>query len=141
MALRAAGGRGAALESALSPPRRKTASGPKWGEVWYVYTPGQPDDPHQPRPAIVVSENIRNRMQDDLIVVPVFTAGRPGPTRVTLSRGSSGLRHDSLAFCEEVTTIDRDFLQRGPIGVLSAELMSAVIRGVRRAMGEVLPRI
>jgi mRNA interferase MazF len=104
-----------------------------------VFTPGQPDDPHQPRPAVVVSENVRNRMRDDVIVVPVFSAGQLGPTRVGLPARSSGLRHDSLIFCEEITTIDKDFLARGPVGMLSPKLLEAVVRGVRRAVGEVVP--
>lgn len=77
-------------------------------------------------------------MRDDLIVVPVFSAGQAGPTHVTLAAAASGLRHDSVIFCEEITTIDRDFLSRGPIGQLSPELMEAVVRGMRRAIGEVV---
>jgi mRNA interferase MazF len=112
---------------------------PRRGEIWYVFTPGQPDDPHQPRPAVVVSEDVRNRMRDDLIVLPVFSAGPLGPTRVALPARSSGLRHNSVIFCEEITTIDRDFLSRGPVGSLNPKLMEAVVRGVRRAIGEVVP--
>jgi mRNA-degrading endonuclease toxin of MazEF toxin-antitoxin module len=104
-----------------------------------VQIPGQPDDPHQPRPAIVVSEDVRNRMTDDLIVVPVFTRGRLGPTRIALPATASGLDRDSVVFCEEITTIDHDFLARGPVGRrLDIMVMDAVVRGVRRAVGEVV---
>ncbi|HEY8864732.1 MAG TPA: type II toxin-antitoxin system PemK/MazF family toxin [Candidatus Dormibacteraeota bacterium] len=122
----------------LSERRGPSAARPRRGEVWYVFTPGQPDDPHQPRPAVVVSENVRNRMRDDLIVAPVFSAGQVGPTHVVLPARSSGLRHDSVIFCEEITTIDHDFLGRGPVGTLSPKLMDAVVRAVRRAIGEVV---
>lgn len=27
-----------------------------------------------------------------------------------------GLAHDSIVFCEEITTVDRDFLGQGPLG-------------------------
>ena len=105
-----------------------------------VYTPGQPDDPHQPRPALVVSEDVRNRMRDDLIVVPAFSAGRLGPTRIAAGAGTGGLAQDSVLFCEEITTIDRDFLHRGPLGPrVPPALMQIVVRAVRRAIGEVLP--
>ena len=77
-------------------------------------------------------------MRDDLIVVPVFSTGRGGPTRVMLSARSTGLRHDSIAFCDEITTIDRDFLFRGPLGTLSESLVEKVVRGVRRALGDVI---
>ena len=128
----------AAAFATLSRERRPPAVTPRQGEVWYVFTPGQPDDPHQPRPAVVVSENIRNRMRDDLIVVPVFSTGREGPTRVVVPARSTGLRHESVAFCDEITTIDRDFLFRGPVGALSQSLMDAVVRAVRRALGDVV---
>jgi mRNA interferase MazF len=100
-------------------------------------TPGQPDDPHQPRPALVISENVRNRLKDDLVVIPIFASGRLGPTRVAVRAGTGGLAHDSVLFCEELTTIDRDFLARGPLGpTVSSDLMERVIRAVRRALGE-----
>ncbi|TMF50251.1 MAG: type II toxin-antitoxin system PemK/MazF family toxin [Chloroflexi bacterium] len=122
----------------MSQPRRPSDRRPRRGEVWYVFTPGQPDDPHQPCPAVVVSENVRNRMRDDLIVVPVFSGGQLGPTRVRLPSGAGGLRHQSVVFCEEITTIDRDFLASGPAGVLAPSLVDAVVRGIRRAIGEVV---
>ena len=74
---------------------------PRRGEFWTAYTPGQPDDPHQPRPVLVVSEDVRNRLRDDVIVVPAFSAGRLGPTRVPVPANFGGLPHDSVLFCEE----------------------------------------
>jgi len=104
-----------------------------------VYTPGQPDDPHQPRPALVVSDDVRNRLRDDLIVVPLFSTGKSGPTRIALPSGAGGLRRPGLLFCEEITTIDRDFLWRGPLGPpVARPLLDAVVRAVRRALGEVI---
>ena len=106
-----------------------------------VYTPGQPDDPHQPRSALVVSEDVRNRLRDDLIVVPLFSRGKLGPTRVPMP-GGGGHRTSGVLFCEEITTIDRDFLYRGPLGPrLSRPVLDAVLRAVRRALGEVIPEI
>jgi len=105
-----------------------------------VYTPGQPDDPHQPRPALVVSEDVRNRLRDDLIVIPLFSRGTLGPTRVPVPARAGGLRTPGVLFCEEITTIDRDFLYRGPLGPrLSKLVLEAVLRAVRRAVGDVVP--
>ena len=113
---------------------------PRRGEFWTVYTPGQPDDPHQPRPVLVISEDVRNRLRDDVIVVPAFSDGRLGPTRVPVPANSGGLPHDSVLFCEEVTTIDKDFLRRGPLGPrVEPGTVAAVVRAVRRAIGEVVP--
>jgi mRNA interferase MazF len=112
---------------------------PRRGEIWMASTPGQPDDPHQPRPALVVSDDVRNRMTDDVIVIPLFSRGRLGPTRVAIPGGAGGVTRASVAFCEEITTVDRDFLARGPMGRrIEPALMAAVVRAVRRAIGEVL---
>lgn len=105
-----------------------------------MYTPGEPADPHQPRPALVVSENVRNRLTHDLIVVPAFSAGRLGPTRLLIDAGTGGLPHDSVLFCEEITTIDRSFLAEGPLGPPVPEVvLEQIPRAVRRALGEVIP--
>ena len=105
-----------------------------------VYTPGQPDDPHQPRPALVVSEDVRNRLRDDVIIVPLFSLGRLGPTRVPIPARTGGLSSPGVLFCEEITTIDRDYLYRGPLGPrLGRPILDAVLRAVRRALGDVIP--
>ncbi len=115
---------------------------PRRGEIWSVHTPGQPRDPHRPRPALVISEDVRNRLADDCIVVPAFSAGRLGPTRVRIAEGVGGIAHDSVLFCEEITTISHDFLTNGPLGPLvPPALLGQVVRAVRRALGEVLPEV
>lgn len=112
---------------------------PRRGEVWYVYTPGQPHDPHQPRPALVISEDIRNRASDDVIMIPIFSAGRLGPTHVDFSARLSGLPRDRILFCEEITTIHHDLLADGPLGQsVSDLLLQQVARAIRRAIGEVV---
>ncbi len=109
---------------------------PRQGDIWYAYTPGQPDDPHQPRPTLVISEDIRNRRADDVIVVPIFSGGRRSPTRVPIPSGTGGLPHDSVLFCEEVTTIDRDFLGDGPLGPpVSAAVLERVVVAILIAVG------
>jgi mRNA-degrading endonuclease toxin of MazEF toxin-antitoxin module len=110
---------------------------PARGEVWSVRIPGQPDDPHQPRPALIVSADVRNRIADDVIVVPIFSQGADGPTHVRLPKGVGGVKKNCVLFCEELTTLDRDFLSRGPWGAsVGTEVLDAVLRSVRRALGE-----
>lgn len=105
-----------------------------------MLVPGRPDDPHQPRPALVISEDIRNELTDDVIVVPIFSRGQRGPTRVSLPAGAGGLDREGVLFCEELTTLDRDFLRRGPLGPSVGEpILAAVSRAIRRAIGEVVP--
>ena len=116
---------------------RPRVTTPTRGEIWSVRLPGQPDDPHQPRPALVVSSDVRNRIADDVMVVPIFSRGAAGPTHVPLRRGIGGLNKDGVLFCEELTTLDRELLSRGPWGTpVPSEVLSAVVRAVRRALGE-----
>jgi mRNA-degrading endonuclease toxin of MazEF toxin-antitoxin module len=122
------------VESPL-PPALSAQGWPQRGEIWWSFTPGQPDDPHQPRPVLVISVNIRNRLSDDMIVIPIFSQGRIGPTRVALPAGIGGLEHDSVLFCEEISTIDRDFLDDGPIGPMVPEdILDLVILAVHNAI-------
>jgi mRNA-degrading endonuclease toxin of MazEF toxin-antitoxin module len=108
-------------------------------EIWFAFTPGEPADPHQPRPVLVVSENVRNRLRDDVIVVPIFSGGRLGPTRVRLPAGAGGIQHDSVLFCEEITAIAVQFLDGGPMGRrVPDRLMREVISAILRALGEVV---
>lgn len=79
-------------------------------------------------------------MRDDLIVVPVFSRGRIGPTRVPVFAGAANVPGDSVLFCEEITTIDRDFLAHGPLGPpIGQRKLDEVVRAIRRAVGDVVP--
>ena len=113
---------------------------PLRGEIWYALTPGRPRDPHQPRPALCISADVRNRNRDHALFVPIYSHGRLGPTRVALPRGAGGVPHDSVAFCEELTTLDYDFLADGPLGDLVPDhLIRDVVRAIRRAVGDLVP--
>jgi mRNA-degrading endonuclease toxin of MazEF toxin-antitoxin module len=111
------------------------AADPRRGEVWLAYTPGQPSDPHQPRFVLVVSADVRNRARDHVMVVPIFSTGNLGPTRLVIPAAGSGLHYDSVLFCEELITIDKAFLAKGPRGRVSQNLLHQVVVAVRRALG------
>lgn len=84
-----------------------------------------------------MSADIRNRLADDVMVVPIFSQGADGPTHVRIAGGLGGLKKDGVLFCEELTTLDRDFLSRGPWGSrVPSDVLAAVLRAVRRALGE-----
>jgi mRNA interferase MazF len=86
-----------------------------------------------------VSADVRNRLLDHVTVIPIYSEGALGPTRVAVTAGSGGVRHDSVLFCEEITTLDREFLSRGPWGgSVAPETLEAVLRAVRRALGDVV---
>jgi mRNA-degrading endonuclease toxin of MazEF toxin-antitoxin module len=112
---------------------------PRRGEIWLAEMPNLPYDPHQPRPVVIVSDDRRNRQLEHVIVVPSYSSRRLGPTRVPIRAGTGGIVHDSVLYCEEVTTLHRDFLVDGPLGeTLSPSLLGRVNRAIRRALGEVV---
>jgi mRNA-degrading endonuclease toxin of MazEF toxin-antitoxin module len=113
---------------------------PRRGEIWLVDMPNLPYDPHQPRPALVVSDDRRNLAFEHVIVVPCYSSRRLGPTRVPIRSGTGGIMHDSVLYCEEVMTLHRDFFVDGPLGPpVSFSLLGRVNRAIRRALGEVVP--
>jgi mRNA-degrading endonuclease toxin of MazEF toxin-antitoxin module len=85
-----------------------------------------------------VSVDERNQAEDDVVVVPVFSRGEIGPTHLSIRGGVGGLNHDSVLFCEEITTLDVGFLNEGPLGARVPEsLLRRVVRAVRIAIGDV----
>jgi mRNA interferase MazF len=112
---------------------------PRRGEIYLVALPGHPADP-KARPALIVSMDVRNRLANDVIVVPLSTTLRPAPTHAKLPAGEGGLRETSMAKCEQVTTLDKSFLIRGPFsGAISAAFMREVEKAIQRAIGIPVP--
>lgn len=107
---------------------------PRRAHIYWVRVPDEPSDKR--RPALVVSPDIRNRLANDVIVVPISTVVREAPTHVRLRAREGGLRHPSVAKCEQVTTLRRDRLFPGPLGgTLSHARMVEVEKAVLRAIG------
>ncbi len=100
-----------------------------------VKLPGHPSDTKN-RPALVVSMDVRNRLANDVIVVPLTSTLRPAPTHVELPAGEGGLKQTSMAKCEQITTLDKSFLLRGPFaGTVHPSLMLEIEKAIQRAIG------
>lgn len=111
---------------------------PRKGEIFYVRIPNQPTDPHQPRIAIVVSRDSRNANASDVIVVPAFShVSAFADTYVSVPAKEGGMPHDSVAKCDQVTTVDKSLLAGGPLGErINQSLMWKIHYAIRRALGE-----
>lgn len=108
---------------------------PKRGEIYLVNLPSKPLDIKN-RPALVISSDVRNKFADDIIVVPLSTNLRPAPTHILLKEGEGGLSRSSMAKCEQVTTIDKALLVRGPFaGRISDENMKKIEEAIIIAIG------
>jgi mRNA interferase MazF len=111
---------------------------PRRGEIYLVRLPGQPKDT-KPRPALIVSLDIRNRLANDVVVVPISTSLRTSPTHVELPKGEGGLDQTSMAKCEQINTLDKSFLIRGPFSeTVSSMRMTEVERAIQRVIGIVI---
>ena len=111
---------------------------PGRGEIYLVNLPGQPSDTKS-RPALIVSLDVRNRLANDVIVVPISTNLRPSPTHVKLSKGQAGLNRTSMVKCEQITCLDKSFLIRGPFsGAISPVKMTEIEIAIQRAIGIVI---
>jgi len=88
---------------------------------------------------LVISADIRNALRDHVIVVPIFSSGRLGPTRVALSAGTGGLDHDSVVFCDEITTLHHSFMGVRPLGArVPGGILKDVVKAIRRAVGDLV---
>ena len=111
---------------------------PKKGEIYLANLPSKPKDIKN-RPALVVSLDIRNKLANDIIVVPLSTNLRSSPTHVLLQKGEGGLSKASMAKCEQVTTIDKFLLIRDPFGdKISEEKMKEIEKAIMIAIGIII---
>ena len=83
-----------------------------------------------------MSADVRNRARDHVMVIPIFSTGTLGPTRLPIPAAGTGLRYDSVLFCEELTTLDKEFLEDGPRGRVATELLDQVVVAVSFALGD-----
>jgi mRNA interferase MazF len=89
------------------------------------------------RPAVIVSNNIRNELKNSVLVVP-FTSDLSGgetPTRILIRAGEGGLEVDSLALCDNISAIAKTYLDRGPYGDISPISLSKIQQGIQIAIG------
>jgi mRNA interferase MazF len=105
---------------------------PRRGEIWQVQLP----DETKRRPALIISVNSRNEFSNSVLVVPLTTNLKPSPAHVMLPAGQGGLRHASMARCENLGYLRKDRLNRaGFSGAISAALLRQIEAAILRALG------
>jgi mRNA interferase MazF len=104
---------------------------PRRGEVWLVTMP----DETKRRPCVVLSANWLNQHALDVTVVPITSVARKEfPTRIRLSAGEGGLRLESWAKCDQVTTVNKARLVGRPLGHLGRDRLREMAAAVRLAL-------
>lgn len=101
---------------------------PRRGEVYLAQL-------DKPRPAAVVSADALNRYSYDVCVVPLTRVQRRAfSLRPAIPAGEAGLRTDSWAKCDQVTTLERRDLHYPPLGRLSEASMDRLNEAIKAAL-------
>lgn len=90
------------------------------------------------RPVLVVSIDTRNQHSRTVLVVPFssdFNATSVHPGRVKIKAGEGGLERPSVAMCDLITTVEKDYLDSEPYGFLLRETFQAIQQGILMAIG------
>jgi mRNA-degrading endonuclease toxin of MazEF toxin-antitoxin module len=91
-----------------------TATGERYplrGEIWWVHF--TLDGPGKNRPAVIVSTDARNKhpRATTILAIPLSTSiHKPSLTHLVLKTGETGLREESVAWADNITTITKDQL-------------------------------
>jgi mRNA interferase MazF len=87
------------------------------------------------RPAVVISTDSLNRFSLDVCVVPLSTAEHKAfSLRIKLRAGEGGLRHDSWAKCDQVTTIEKRKAVYPPLGAVTRPSLERVEQAIKLAL-------
>ena len=108
----------------------------KRGEIYYVdWTPGRGSEQMGVRPALIVQNDVGNRVSSSTIVAAISTLRRiPYPFQAAITSEESGLPRDSVVKCEQLLTIDQARLGR-LAGSLDEEKMLEVDLALQRSLG------
>ncbi len=137
MQLRTAGG--ASTPEAWAGTEVDKASGkepsPKRGDIWWVEFPQYPKDPHQPRPAVVVSVDHRNERADKVQVVPLSSNNNGHRMNYAIPKDKSGLQYDSCAKCGDITAVAKTMLRgAGPMGTVNKQIVDGIVELAQQAL-------
>lgn len=85
---------------------------PKRGEIWLVdFNPARGSEQAGQRPAVIIQNDVGNRMADTTIIAALSTTLRRNPTNVLIKAGhKSGLQQDSMVKTSQLLTISKDRL-------------------------------
>jgi mRNA-degrading endonuclease toxin of MazEF toxin-antitoxin module len=87
------------------------------------------------RPVVVISTDALNSFSYDVCIVPLTRVRRQVfSIRPRVPAGQGGLRTDSWAKCDQVTTLERVDLQYPSLGNISAATLADIAEGIRVAL-------
>ena len=109
----------------------------KRGEIWLAtFDPHHGTEPGKTRPALVVqSQALLDVDHPSTLIIPLTTnlteGAEPLRIRVPLSKG---LQHESDLLIDQLRSIDNRRLIKGPLAVLTPELMASVDEAISEVL-------
>lgn len=106
------------------------------GQIWLVaLDPAVGHEIQKTRPALIVSNDINNRLAGTITVVPITDAGeKVYPFEVFLPTKDAGLKKDSKIKCQQIRTVDKSRLIKR-LGFVSANKMLDIERAIKIHLG------
>ena len=113
-----------------------TALYPRQGQIYLIKAVRSLGDTKK-RPAVIVSIDLRNELSRTVLLVPFTSNTSSGetPTRILVPSGDGGLEVDSLATCDNILAVRKTYLERGPYGSISPQLLRRIQQGIQIAIG------
>lgn len=110
---------------------KNKATFPRRGEIWLVnFNPGRGSEQAGIRPALVIQNNIGNEYSSTTIIAAITTTIKPYPVTVLLSKGSAGLRKDSMINLAQLLAVDKTRLLK-KLGELNSEQINQTNRALK----------
>ena len=81
------------------------------------------------RPAVIVQNNISNRVSNTILVAPITDASnirKLGPNHVFIKKGEGGIHIDSVILCNQIITCDKTKRVVARIGSLSKIIIKQI---------------
>lgn len=90
---------------------------------------------HNPRPSIIVQNNLGNKNAETTIVAPCSSGSSPYPFHVNVRASASDLKYDSYVLLDQLRTVDIDGRISARFGQLDSQTMTAVDQALKRSLG------
>ena len=89
------------------------------------------------RPIVIVSIDIRNQYSSTVLVVPFSSdlSQSANPCRILIERGDGGLKADSVAMCDVITCIKKQYLEPQPYGKISQKCFEQILQAIQITIG------
>jgi len=108
---------------------------PKRGEIWLVdFNPARGSEQSGQRPAVIIQNDVGNRVADTTICAAISTNPRPNPTNILIkSTRETGLDQDSMAKTSQLLTISKDRLIKR-LGKIDKQTVAALKQALKKSL-------